>query len=113
MLIEKRRILVPGDGITWIDRALAATSINEAPLTFDIVRESVLDLSGSKRRGQKNAGVSRASVQIRNSKKCRCCKGFRLVQDRAAAAGQTIPSASTLLRDAVGIGQRKHRACIR
>jgi len=40
MLIEKRRILVPGDGITWIDRALAATSINEAPLTFDIVRES-------------------------------------------------------------------------
>ena len=40
MLIEKGRVSIPGEAMTWVHRALAAASLNEAPLTLEIVRES-------------------------------------------------------------------------
>ena len=40
MLIEKGRLSAPGGATTWINRAFASSSLNEAPLTLDIVRES-------------------------------------------------------------------------
>lgn len=40
VLIEKGRVSVPRDAMTWVNNALAASALSEAPLTLDIVRES-------------------------------------------------------------------------